>query len=189
MWVSIIQNHVVETDSKGFCAILIPVVINIYTQVTSVKESPFSHFSSPRLTNPVSTTLSSRKTLVLRRPKITFPIKVKPEVGFHDPWRPGRTEHTFVCCARMSTQSPKNENDRRHHAILQATKGRISQLGHQQSFHHFLSLQFLPERLRAGCQRNRLPCGVDGLHCGDGLCQRPQGRCWNQRGRLARTAL
>lgn len=40
-----------------------------------------------------------------------------------------------------------------------------------------------------GCQRNRLPSGVDGLHCGDGLCQRPQGHGWDQRGRLARAAL
>lgn len=40
-----------------------------------------------------------------------------------------------------------------------------------------------------GCWRNRLPNGVDGLHCGHGLCQGPQGCCWNQWGGLARTAL
>lgn len=40
-----------------------------------------------------------------------------------------------------------------------------------------------------GCWRNRLPNGVDSLHCGHGLGQGPQGRRWDQRGRLARTAL
>lgn len=88
----------------------------------------------------------------------------------------------------VSTQSPKKENGQKAPCHSPGNKGRISQFGHQQSFHHFLSLQFLSECLCTGCQRNRLPSGVDGLHCGDGLCQRPQGCCWNQWGRLARTA-
>lgn len=40
-----------------------------------------------------------------------------------------------------------------------------------------------------GGQRDRLPGGVDGLNCGHGLCQWPQGRGGNQRGRLAGAAL
>lgn len=79
--VSIIQNHMVEIDSKGFRAILTPVVINIHTQVL-LKRNPGFPIFLLGLPNPVSTTLSSRKTLILRRHKISFPIEVKPEVGF-----------------------------------------------------------------------------------------------------------
>lgn len=168
---------------------LTPVVTDTYAQVLLKRNPRFPIFLLLGLANPVSTTLSSRKTLILRRHKITFPIKVKPEVGLNHPRRPGRTGHTFVCCARVSTRSPKNENGQKAPCHPPGNTDRMSQFGHQQSFHHFLSLQFLPERLCTGCQRDRLARGVDGLHGGDGLCQRPQGRCWNQRGRLARTAL
>ena len=82
-----------------------------------------------------------------RRQQITFPIKVKPEVGFDRPWRPGRTEHTLVCCAAASTRSPKKENGQKAPCPPPGSQGRVSQFGHQQSLHHFLSLQFLPECL------------------------------------------
>jgi len=79
----------VETDSKGFRAILTPVVINIDTQVVLKRESHFPIFLLLGFPNPIPTILSSRKTLILRRQKITSPIKVKPEVGFNQPPRPG----------------------------------------------------------------------------------------------------
>ena len=62
MQVSVIQNHMVETESKGFHAILTPVVINMYTQVLLKRNPGFPIFLLLGLPNFVSTTLSSRKT-------------------------------------------------------------------------------------------------------------------------------
>ena len=52
----------VETESKGFHAILTPVVINMYTQVLLKRNPGFPIFLLLGLPNFVSTTLSSRKT-------------------------------------------------------------------------------------------------------------------------------
>jgi hypothetical protein len=64
---------------------------------------------------------------MLRRHKITFPIKVKPEAGFHWPWRPGRTESQHLCVVlEWAHRARGKETDRRHHAILRPTKGNFT---------------------------------------------------------------
>lgn len=65
----------VGTDSKGFRAILTPCGYQYIHTGSTKKESHFPIFLLLGLPNPVPTILSSRKTLILRRQKITSPIK------------------------------------------------------------------------------------------------------------------
>jgi hypothetical protein len=69
----------VETVSRG----LTPWYLTDTHRNLSIWNPCFPLFLLLDLPNPVSTTLSRKKPLMLRRHKITFPIKVKPEAGFH----------------------------------------------------------------------------------------------------------
>lgn len=109
MQVSVIQNHMVETENKGFHAILTPVVINMYTQVLLRRNPGFPIFLLLGLPNFVSTTLSSRKTSDTQETANNFSNKSQAR-GWLWPWRPGRTEPTFAGYAAASAWSPGKEN-------------------------------------------------------------------------------